>query len=149
MNSKRSRRLIFLFCLLFASILAASLIIFALRQNMNLFYTPTDAFEKAPINQRIRVGGMVEKGSLKRGKDLELEFVVTDYNKKLKIKYNGILPDLFREGQGVVAQGVLLSKDLFMADLILAKHDENYMPPELDSLKKNKEYNIDKKDKLL
>lgn len=135
MNPKRIRKLSLVAFLLLASIAACSLMVLALRQNMNLFYTPTDIRDKQPLNQRIRVGGMVEKGSLVRKEGLELEFTVTDFKQSLKIKYKGILPDLFREGQGVVAQGKLLSPDVFQADQILAKHDENYMPPELKDLK--------------
>jgi cytochrome c-type biogenesis protein CcmE len=137
---KRKKNLYFI-CFVFILALAiAALMIYALNQNMNLFYTPSQILNnEAPLNARIRVGGMVEKNSLVRGDDLSVSFIVTDLEKKIKIQYKGILPDLFREGQGVVALGKLTNNTNFVADQILAKHDENYMPPEVsDSLKKGK-----------
>ncbi len=116
---------------------AAGLVLYALRDTIIFFYTPSDIAEKgvAP-GQRFRLGGMVEAGSLKRGEGTVVSFVVTDTIKALPVTYNGLLPDLFREGQGVVAEGKLDANGMFTADTVLAKHDENYMPKELaDSLK--------------
>ena len=116
---------------------AAGLVLYALRDTIIFFYTPSDIAEKgvAP-GQRFRLGGMVEAGSLKRGEGTVVSFVVTDSIKALPVTYNGLLPDLFREGQGVVAEGKLDANGMFTADTVLAKHDENYMPKELaDSLK--------------
>jgi cytochrome c-type biogenesis protein CcmE len=104
----------------------------AFRSNLVYFYSPTEVLEgKAPRDQTIRIGGMVEKGSVKRaGDSLLVQFVVTDMNKTIPVRYEGILPDLFRDGQGVVTLGRLGADGTFMAREVLAKHDENYMPPE-------------------
>ena len=104
----------------------------AFRSNLVFFYSPTEVLEgKVATNKTIRIGGLVEKGSVQRSRDgLKVDFVVTDLNKKLPVHYEGILPDLFREGQGVVAQGRLQAGNIFTASEVLAKHDENYMPPE-------------------
>jgi len=104
----------------------------AFRSNLVYFYSPTEVLEgKAPRNQTIRIGGMVEKGSVKRGGDsLVVRFVVTDMNKSIPVQYEGILPDLFREGQGVVTLGRMGTDGTFTAREVLAKHDEKYMPPE-------------------
>lgn len=122
-----------------AALTVASLLVLnAFRNNIVFFVTPTEVAEgKAPTHSSFRVGGMVEQGSVKRD-GLKVSFVVTDLNKKLRIDYEGILPDLFREGQGVVAQGKLAGNDLFVASQILAKHDENYMPPEVAAALKGK-----------
>ena len=111
---------------------AAWLVLSAFQQNLVFFYSPTDILEgKAPQGRNFRIGGMVEMGSIKRQSDgLTVGFVVTDTAKTIPVRYKGILPDLFKEGKGVVAQGKLNSEGLFMADEVLAKHDENYMPPE-------------------
>jgi cytochrome c-type biogenesis protein CcmE len=113
--------------------LAAALVLYALRQNISLFYSPTQAASgQAPLQKPIRVGGMVEKGSIVRAaKGLEVQFKITDYEKTITVVYNGILPDLFREGQGIVAEGQLTSHFNFQASQVLAKHDANYMPPEV------------------
>ena len=116
---------------------AAALVLNAFRSNLVFYYTPTQVYAgEAPTGRVFRVGGLVEKGSVKR-EGSKVSFVVTDLNKTLRINYDGILPDLFREGQGVVAQGRLGDAQSFRADQVLAKHDEKYMPPEVaDSLKK-------------
>lgn len=139
MAPKRLKKLYFVGLLIIVSSLITVLIIYALNQNINLFYTPTQiAMKEAPLSARIRVGGMVEKGTVFRKEGLKVEFEVTDFKEKLKINYTGILPDLFKEGQGVVALGRLNAQGVFQADQILAKHDENYMPPEVaNSLQKN------------
>jgi cytochrome c-type biogenesis protein CcmE len=112
--------------------LAVALVLFALRDTIVFFHTPKDVIEKqvAP-GKRIRLGGLVAEGSLKRGEGLTVAFVITDTLKSIPVRYTGILPDLFREGQGVVAEGKLDADGRFIADSILAKHDENYMPPEV------------------
>ena len=112
--------------------LAVFLVLFALRDTIVFFHTPKDVIEKqvAP-GKRIRLGGLVAEGSLKRGEGLTITFVITDTAKSIPVRYAGILPDLFREGQGVVAEGKLDADGRFIADSILAKHDENYMPPEV------------------
>ena len=116
---------------------AAGLVLFALRQEIVFFRTPSDLVDQ-PIaaGTRLRLGGLVEKGSGVRGQGTDVTFVVTDTIKTVKVSYTGILPDLFREEQGVVAEGAMTSEGSFVADTVLAKHDENYMPKEVaDSLK--------------
>ncbi|AHE66804.1 cytochrome c-type biogenesis protein CcmE [Legionella oakridgensis ATCC 33761 = DSM 21215] len=112
---------------------ATALVLYALRQNISLFYTPTQvAAGEAPLHRAVRVGGMVVKGSVVRDtNDLSVRFRVTDFQNTVEIVYRGILPDLFREEQGIVAQGQLTAKGHFQATEVLAKHDENYMPPEV------------------
>jgi cytochrome c-type biogenesis protein CcmE len=109
---------------------ATALVLTALEGNLTLFVTPSDvAANKAPQGRAFRIGGMVEKGSLKRD-GVEVRFVVTDTAKTIPVVYRGALPDLFREGKGVVAQGTLGADGVFQAREVLAKHDENYMPPD-------------------
>lgn len=112
--------------------LAATLILNAFQSNMVFFYTPTQVAKgEVPKNTGFRIGGLVEVGSLKRGDDgLTVRFIVTDTAKTVPVVYKGVLPDLFKEGKGVVAQGKVGSDGIFMASEVLAKHDENYMPPE-------------------
>jgi cytochrome c-type biogenesis protein CcmE len=112
--------------------LAAGLVLFALRDSIVFFHTPSDLAEK-PIaaGQRFRLGGLVAEGSVKRGGGTKIDFVVTDTLKTVAVVYEGVLPDLFKEGQGVVAEGKLSPEGTFLADSVLAKHDENYMPPEV------------------
>jgi len=113
--------------------LASYLVLNALGGNLSYFFSPTEVAEgKAPEDHVFRLGGMVQEGSVKRAEgDLTVNFVVTDHNKTMKVAYTGILPDLFDEGQGVIAQGKMGSDGTFVADEVLAKHDENYMPPEV------------------
>ena len=109
---------------------ATALILNAFQSNLVFFYTPSQiAANEAPQGKSFRIGGMVETGSVKRD-GVEVRFVVTDLTKNVPVAYTGILPDLFREGKGVVAQGRLGTDGTFRADEVLAKHDENYMPPE-------------------
>lgn len=112
--------------------LGAWLVLSAFQQNLVFFFSPTDIIEgRAPQGRSFRIGGMVELGSVKRQSDgLTVGFVVTDTAKSIPVRYKGILPDLFKEGKGVVAQGRLNGEGIFMAEEVLAKHDENYMPPE-------------------
>ena len=112
--------------------LAVGLVLFALEDSIVFFYSPSDVAEKnIKPGQRIRLGGLVEKGSVKRGENTTVEFSVTDTAKTIAVRYTGVLPDLFREGQGVVAEGKLGADGSFVAESVLAKHDENYMPPEV------------------
>jgi cytochrome c-type biogenesis protein CcmE len=117
---------------------AAGLVLFAMRDTIVFFHGPTDVVEKGiEPGQRFRLGGLVKEGSIVRGPGQTVTFIVTDTNKEVKATYTGILPDLFREGQGVVAEGILQAGGLFKADSVLARHDENYMPREVaDTLKK-------------
>lgn len=133
MNAKRKQRLIIVLFIVFGVSAAVGLTMYALSQNINLFYSPTQIAEgEAPKNTRIRAGGMVVEGSVKRDQNsLNVTFDVTDYEKSVTIHFDGILPDLFREGQGIVAQGELDSNNVLQASEVLAKHDENYMPPEV------------------
>lgn len=139
MNPKRKRRLIVILSISLGSAAVIGLVLYALQQNINLYYSPTQIAEgEAPVDQRIRVGGMVVDGSVNRSRDsLQINFTLTDYGHTVDVGYTGILPDLFREGQGIIAQGKLDANGVFQADEVLAKHDENYMPPEIaESLKK-------------
>lgn len=133
MNPVRKKRLYIVLAIIAGVGIAVALALSALQQNINLFYTPTQiANGEAPQDTRIRAGGLVEEGSVKRSSDsLETDFVVTDGAKSVTIRYSGILPDLFREGQGIVAMGKLDGSGVLIADEVLAKHDENYMPPEV------------------
>ncbi|MCU0953219.1 MAG: cytochrome c maturation protein CcmE [Hyphomicrobium sp.] len=112
--------------------LAALLVMFAFRENIVFFHTPSDVTaNKIDAGQRFRLGGLVAEGSVKRGQGTTVGFAVTDTLAKVDVSYTGILPDLFREGQGVVTEGRLGPDGVFVADTVLAKHDENYMPPEV------------------
>jgi cytochrome c-type biogenesis protein CcmE len=111
---------------------AAILVLFALNDSVVFFHTPSDIAEKGiPAGQRIRLGGLVAHGSVVRGQGMAVSFKVTDTLKEIPVSYTGVLPDLFREGQGVVAEGKLEADGHFTADSVLAKHDEKYMPPEV------------------
>ncbi len=129
----RQKRLLFVVVAVLAVVVAAALVTRALRSNMAYFFSPTQvAAGEAPADKLFRIGGMVREGSLKRldDRDLTVEFVVTDTAKDITVRYQGILPDLFKEGQGVVAKGRLGPNGVFLAEEVLAKHDEKYMPPE-------------------
>ena len=130
---KKNKNILFYF-FLFNIIMAC--IFYSLNENINLFLTPSDLINKNyTVNKNIRLGGIVKKGSIKKGSGLYLSFITTDFSNEIEVKYNGILPDLFREGQGIVAHGKYLDNGIFYAKEILTKHDEKYMPP---VLKKNK-----------
>ena len=133
MHPKRRNKLLLILGLLSGVGVIVGLVLYALSQNINLFFSPSDMVQgKAPAHQRIRAGGMVREGSLVRAPDsLKVRFIITDFVEDVEVDYTGILPDLFREGQGIVAQGKLSDDGVFLADEILAKHDENYMPPEV------------------
>jgi cytochrome c-type biogenesis protein CcmE len=137
-RSRKNRRLALIIGGLAFLGIAVGLVLTAFQDSVVFFFSPTDlAAKEISPDRRVRVGGLVEKGSVTRGPgDGEIHFLVTDGNTTLPIRYVGVLPDLFREGQGVVAQG-RLAGGTFEADEVLAKHDENYMPPEVaDALKK-------------
>jgi cytochrome c-type biogenesis protein CcmE len=133
MHPLRKQRLYIVLFIVFGASVAAGLVFWALQDNMNFFYAPAQiARGEAPAGKTIRVGGLVVPGSLRRSESgLEVHFTVTDNQSQLEIAYQGILPDLFAEGQGVVAVGELRDKGHFRAAQVLAKHDENYMPPEV------------------
>jgi cytochrome c-type biogenesis protein CcmE len=137
--NKRSRRKVLVIAILFGVAIAAVLGLTAFQENLLYFYSPAQiAAGEAPDNHSFRVGGLVVTGSVKRKPDsLQVQFDLTDNTETMTVEYTGILPDLFREGQGIVAMGSLQAGGLFVADEVLAKHDENYMPPEVEgSLKK-------------
>jgi len=138
--TRKKRRLYVVLLGLSTLTLAASLVLTAFEDNIVFFYSPTDlATKKPPPDQRIRIGGIVVVNSVTRKADgVTMEFRLTDIDNSVNVSYRGILPDLFREGQGIVASGKLVSVDVFVADEVLAKHDENYMPAEVaDALKKS------------
>ena len=139
--TRKQRRAILIGTCLGVLALAVGLVLMALRDSIVFFYTPTEVAEKRlDTGQRFRLGGLVENGSLKRGEGTTVSFVVTDKRATMPVTYTGVLPDLFREGQGVVAEGALTSEGVFHADSVLAKHDEKYMPPEV--AKKLKEQGV-------
>jgi cytochrome c-type biogenesis protein CcmE len=126
----RRKRLAIIGGILVAVGAATALVLNAFQSNLVFFYSPTQvAAKEAPTNRTFRIGGMVEAGSVKR-EGVDVNFVVTDMAHTVPVKYSGILPDLFKEGKGVVAQGQLGTDGVFVAREVLAKHDENYMPPE-------------------
>ncbi|HBH35113.1 MAG TPA: cytochrome c maturation protein CcmE [Gammaproteobacteria bacterium] len=139
MNPKRKQRLILISAMVIGVVVAVSLILLALNENINHYFDPTQVVAgEAPQDHTFRIGGMVVDGSVQRETgELQVRFGLTDYQKTVTVTYDGILPDLFREGQGVVALGKL-QDGVFVAEEVLAKHDENYMPPEVAaSLKKD------------
>ena len=139
MRPKR-RRLYFVLAGMSALAVAVALALAAFEDNLVFFNSPTDVYaKKVPQDRRFRLGGLVEEQSVARSQDgLTTTFRVTDLNRAVPVAYTGILPDLFREGQGIVADGRLTADGTFVADNVLAKHDENYMPPEVaEALKKS------------
>jgi cytochrome c-type biogenesis protein CcmE len=137
---RRHRRITFILIGLAGVGIAAALVLNAFQNNLVFFFSPTQvAAKQAPLNRTFRIGGLVEKETLKRDNDgLTVHFTVTDTATSIPVVYKGILPDLFKEGRGCVAQGKVGSDGVFYADSVLAKHDENYMPREVvDALKKS------------
>ena len=135
----RRRRMVLVGLILLGVSAAAVFALTAFQDNLLYYYPPADvAAGKAPVDRVFRLGGMVEEGSVKRETgSMEVRFVVTDFQKDVTVSYSGVLPDLFRDGQGVIARGKLGSDGVFVAQEVLAKHDENYMPPEVaESLRK-------------
>lgn len=133
MTPKRKQRLFALVGIVALSAIALGLTLYALRANINLFFSPVQIAQgQAPLERQIRAGGLVKAGSVTRDpQSLDVDFVVTDYVEEVDVYYSGILPDLFREGQGVVVVGELQANGRIRADKVLARHDENYMPPEV------------------
>lgn len=144
MTPKRRQRLLLVLLLIAGIGLAVTLAILALQENMNLFYSTTQVSNgEAPENRLFRLGGMVVDGSVNRTEgDITVRFELTDTAQRVPVMFSGILPDLFREGQGIVAQGMLNEDGVFVASEVLAKHDENYMPPEItESIERAKNTN--------
>jgi len=141
MHPLRKRRLILIVTMLIGIAVAAGFALVAFNQNMMFFFTPTEVQAgKAPQGRLFRMGGMVVKGSVKKSDNsVDVAFDLTDNEQAVTVKYSGILPDLFREEQGIVAKGKLNAQGEFIAEEVLAKHDENYMPPEVaEAMKKKK-----------
>jgi cytochrome c-type biogenesis protein CcmE len=136
--TRKQRRIAMISSALAVLSLAVGLVLIALRDNIVFFYGPSELAQKAPAaGARLRIGGLVKEGSVSRLPDEAIRFKVTDSKQDVEVLYKGALPDLFREGQGVVAEGALAPDGIFRADTILAKHDERYMPREVaDALKK-------------
>jgi|TARA_B110000459_G_C16127818_1_gene280954 cytochrome c-type biogenesis protein CcmE len=137
LQKKAKKRASLLTLFLLVSVLAIFLILKSLNKNILYFKSPTDIYiiQDLDLNKKIRVGGMVKKNSVIIN-DEEIKFIITDFKNELKISYSGTVPNLFSEEKGVVAEGQLQDKTFFIADRILAKHDENYMPPELKNIMK-------------
>lgn len=141
MKPARRQRLILIGMMVLGAGMATAFALKSFNENLMYFFPPADVVAgKAPKDALFRLGGMVVKGSVDRpGNGMTVQFVLTDYNKEVKVEYTGILPDLFREGQGIVAHGKLNSQGVFIAEEVLAKHDENYMPPEVKASLKQPE----------
>ena len=148
---KRKKR-IYLISLFFLTIATSIyLILWALRDNIVFFYSPTEIQQKISIKEinemsKLRLGGMVKESSIKQFNDGSINFIITDFNKEMIVFYKGIIPDLFKEEQGVIAEGSVNKEGMFIANSILAKHDENYMPPEVQNALKPEVQNALKKD---
>ena len=131
-NKKVKSRIFFLFFSLFFVVLLIFFILKSLEENVVYFFSPTEIYNKSDIslNKKVRIGGLVKEGSINRREDT-INFIITDLKNEIVVTYNGLVPNLFSEGKGVVAEGELNDKKYFIAYKILAKHDENYMPPEV------------------
>ena len=132
LTKKVKSRIFFLSVVIVLAALVIFVILKSLEENVVYFFSPTEIYNKANISfdKKIRIGGLVKKNSISK-KDTSINFIITDLKKEIVVSYNGIVPNLFSEGKGVVAEGKLKDKKYFIADKILAKHDENYMPPEV------------------
>ena len=132
LTKKVKSRIFFLSVLVILAALVIFVILRSLEENVVYFFSPTEIYNKANISfdKQIRIGGLVKKNSVSKN-DISINFIITDLKKEIVVSYNGIVPNLFSEGKGVVAEGKLKDKKYFVADKILAKHDENYMPPEV------------------
>tara|TARA_Y100000590_G_scaffold421813_1_gene525882 strand:+ start:1506 stop:1964 length:459 start_codon:yes stop_codon:yes gene_type:complete len=148
LNKRSKKRLKILTIFVLSVSLASGLIIYALSKNMIYFYTPTQVINgEAPLNTPIRLGGMVTEGSLNKDQNnLSISFYINDSKNKVLVIYEGLLPDLFGEGQGVVVSGVLDERKKLQASEVLAKHDENYMPPEVADMMNKEMIGINKDD---
>ena len=140
----RRKRLFVVLGILGGVAASVSLAVMASRENIMFYFDPTQVVEgKAPLAKRFRIGGMVVKGSVERKPgDLQVRFVLTDFAHEVPIEYTGVLPDLFREGQGIIARGTMSQSGAFVAEEVLAKHDEKYMPPEVAASLKNKQASV-------
>lgn len=136
MRPRQRQRLIVVIGIVALAVIAVGLLVYALRANMNLFYTPEQIVAgEAPSGHTLRAGGVVKPGSVERANDsLQVSFIITDFKADIVVRYNGMLPDLFREGQGVVVTGQLLDQGHLHASQVLAKHDEKYTPPEISTI---------------
>jgi cytochrome c-type biogenesis protein CcmE len=139
MKPARKQRLILIALMIIGASIATGFALKSFNDNLMYFFSTTDVVEgKAPKDTLFRLGGMVIKGSVERpGDGMMVRFKLTDFSKEVAVEYTGILPDLFREGQGIVAHGKLNNQGVFIAEEVLAKHDENYMPPEVKGSLKN------------
>ena len=135
LNKRVKSRIFFLSSFFFIAILIIFFVLKSLEDNVVYFLSPTEIYNKSDVsfNKKIRVGGLVKMGSIKREENIT-NFIITDLQNEIVVSYNGIVPNLFSEGKGVVAEGKLKDKKYFIADKILAKHDENYMPPEVSEV---------------
>ena len=140
LGKKVKSRIIFLMFLLISAVFVVFIILKSLEENVVYFFSPTEIYneENISLNKKLRVGGLVKEGSVTSSKT-SITFIITDLNNEIIVSYSGVVPNLFAEGKGVVAEGKLKDKKFFIADKILAKHDENYMPPEVSkALEKTK-----------
>ena len=141
LGKKVKSRIIFLAFLLLTATVVIFIIFKSLEENIVYFFSPSEIYDKTDIsfNEKIRIGGLVKVNSISRNEN-SIKFIITDLRKEIIVSYNGIVPNLFSEGKGVIAQGELKDKKYFIADMIVAKHDENYMPPEVsEALEKSKD----------
>ena len=150
MKPARKKRLFAIIFLVVGVAVAAGFAMYAFNQNLMFYFSPTEVKQgKAPIGKIFRMGGMVVEGTFKKEpKTLKVHFDLTDYGKTVSVEYEGILPDLFREGQGIISSGKLNEQGVFVAEEVLAKHDENYMPPEVAESLKLKKKMIESKQKI-
>jgi cytochrome c-type biogenesis protein CcmE len=141
-NSRKQKRILFISCVFLISLVSLIFIILSFKSNIVFFYSPSELKEvSVSQNTVIRVGGLIKEGSIEQDLEAGLVFTITDNENDLVITFKGIKPDLFREGQGMIAKGKFnLAKNIFVADELLAKHDENYMPPEIKNSLKEKKY---------
>ena len=135
MNNLRRKRLLSVVALVFTSFVGVFLILKALNSNLDYFYTPSEMINiEIPDKKRVKLGGMVQEDSVKRN-GTNISFKITDFNHSINVSYNGVVPDLFKEGSGIVAYGLIVD-EILIAEDIFAKHDENYMPPTIEISKK-------------
>ena len=141
LSKKVKSRILFLLILLLSTAAIIFFVLKSLEDNVVYFFSPTEIYNKSniPLNKKIRIGGLVKKDSIRRDQ-VSLIFIVTDLKNEIIVSYNGLVPNLFSEGKGVVAEGELKDKKYFVADKILAKHDENYMPPEVSKALEKSNY---------
>ena len=141
LDKKVKSRMIFLILLLLSATVIIFFILKSLEENVIFFFSPTEIYDKPNIslNTKIRIGGLVKENSLSKNKK-SIKFIITDLKNEIIVSYNGLIPNLFSEGKGVIAEGQLKDKKYFVADKILAKHDENYMPPEVSKALEKSNY---------